>query len=92
MKRLQLDEDIQPLSEFRANIGAYIEKVKKTKRPLVITLHGKSAAVMMDVTEYEGLIEKLELLSDIQTAETQLSQGKGVLHKDAKQQVLERLK
>ena len=46
----------------------------------------------MDVTEYEGLIEKLELLSDIQTAETQLSQGKGVLHKDAKQQVLERLK
>ena len=92
MKRIQLDEDIQPLSEFRANVGAYIEKIKKTKRPLVITLHGKSAAVMLDVSEYEALIEKLELLSDIQTAESQLSQGKGVLHEDVKKQVIERLK
>ena len=92
MKRIQLDEDIQPLTEFRANVGAYIEKVKKTKRPLVITLHGKSAAVMLDVTEYEGLIEKLELLSDIQTAEQQLSQGKGVVHEEAKKRVLESLK
>ncbi len=92
MKRIQLDEDIQPLSEFRANVGAYIEKIKKTKRPLVITLHGKSAAVMMDVSEYEGLIEKLELLSDIQAAELQLSQGKGIIHDEAKNQVLESLK
>jgi len=28
MKRLQLDKDIQPLSEFRAHAASMIEKVK----------------------------------------------------------------
>ena len=92
MQRIQLDEDIQPLSEFRANVALFIEKVRKTKRPLVITQRGKSAAVMMDVAEYEKLLEKLELLSDIQIAESQINRGEGVNHEDAKRKVLEKTK
>ena len=88
MQRIQLDEDIQPLSDFRANVASFIEKVRKTKRPLVITQRGKSASVMMDVSEYETLIEKLELLTDIQIAESQIKKGEGISHEDAKDQIL----
>ena len=91
MQRIQLDEDVKPLSEFRANVASFIERIQKTKRPLVITQRGKSAAVMLDVAEYETLLEKLELLSDIQIAETQVKQGKGLSHDDAKNQVLGRI-
>ena len=92
MQRIQLDEDIRPLSEFRANVASFIDKVRKTKRPLVITQRGKSAAVMMDVAEYESLIDKLELLTDIQIAESQLQKGEGIDHENAKDQILKKLK
>jgi len=92
MQRIKLNTDIRPLSDFRANIASIIEEIKKTKRPIVITQHGKSTAVILDVTEYEDLLEKVELLTDIQIAETQLQKGEGISHIDAKQQILERIK
>ena len=92
MKRLLLDQDIRPLSEFRANAAALIEQVRETKRPLVITQHGKSSAVILDVQEYEALLEKLEVLHEIQIAESQLEAGLGIEHDEAKEQILSRLR
>jgi antitoxin YefM len=91
MARLILDEDVKPLSEFRANVTTCIAQVRKTKRPVVITHHGKSAAVLLDVSEYEGLMQKMEVLEDIRLAEIQLSQGKGVPHDTALKKVLSRV-
>ena len=89
MKRIIFDQDIRPLSEFRANAAALIEQVRSTKRPLVITQHGKSSAVLMDVHEYEELLEKIEILQDIQIAESQLQEGLGIEHEKAKKEALE---
>lgn len=91
MRRMVLDQDVKPLSEFRANASAFVQQVRETKRPLVITQNGRSAAVLLDVAEYEELLAKLELLQDIQQAEEQLNKGKGVSHRAAKKQILERL-
>ena len=88
MQRIQLDQDIQPLSEFRANVASFIDKVRKTKRPIVITQRGKSAAVMMAVSEYEALIDQIELLTDIQIGEDQIKKGKGIDHEEVKEQLL----
>ena len=92
MQRINLDTDIRPLSDFRANVASIIEEIKRTKRPVVLTQHGRSAAVMIDVGEYERILDKLELLSDIQIAENQLESGKGLRHEQAKKQILNRLK
>jgi len=92
MQRVELDKDIKPISEFRSKATLFVERVHKTKRPLVITQHGKSAAVLLDVIEYESLLEKIELLQDIQTAETQLSKGKGISHSAAKKHIMGQLK
>ena len=88
MQRILLDQDIKPLSEFRANAAAFIKQVQATKRPMVITSHGKSAAVLLDVAEYEDLLEKNEVLQDIHMAEHQLQEGKGISHKEAKNRIL----
>ena len=91
MRRLVLNQDVRPLSEFRANASAFVQQVRETKRPLVITQNGRSAAVLLDVTEYEELLAKLDLLQDIQEAEAQLAEGHGLSHRAARKQVLERL-
>lgn len=88
MLRILLDQDIKPLSEFRANAAAFIKQVQATKRPMVITSHGKSAAVLLDVAEYEDLLERNEVLQDIHMAEQQLQEGKGISHKEAKNRIL----
>ena len=88
MQRILLDQDIKPFSEFRANAAAFIKQVQATKRPMVITSHGKSAAVLLDVSEYEDLLERNEVLQDIHMAEQQLQEGKGISHKEAKNRIL----
>ncbi len=92
MKRIVFNQDIRPLSEFRANAANLLEQVRSTKRPIVITQHGKSSAVILDVQEYESLLEKIELLQEIQIAESQLQQGLGIEHDEAKKQMLSRLR
>jgi prevent-host-death family protein len=91
MMRIVLDKDVKPLSEFRATVAASINQVQKTKRPVVITHHGKSAAVLLDVFEYENLLQKMEILEDIRMAEQQLAEGKGVAHETAMKKVLARV-
>jgi len=60
MNRIDLVSDIRPLSEFRANTAALITQVRKTGRPLVLTQHGKSAAVLLDVRLYQSMLSACE--------------------------------
>lgn len=90
MQRVWLDQDVKPISEFRANAASLVQQVQRTKRPLVITQQGRSAAVLLDVAEYEKLLAKLELLQDVQTAEEQLEQGQAISHTVARKQAMER--
>ena len=92
MTRLNLKEDIKPLTEFRANVAAFVQKVRKSKRPMVITQHGKSSAVLLGVEEYESLIEKLELLQEIHLAEKQIGEHKAIDHQAVKHKITKIIK
>jgi len=91
MLRLKLNQDIRPLSEVRTGIASFIKQVHDTKRPLVITQHGKGVAVLLDVQEYEIIQEKLEILSDIQKSISQIENGLGINHSEAKDTLLKRV-
>jgi prevent-host-death family protein len=92
MQRLRPTEDIKPLSEFRAHAASLMEQIRTTKRPLVLTQRGHSTAVVLDVSEYERLVEEVETLRDIRLAESQLERGDGIPHDEAQRQVLAALK
>lgn len=91
MQRLILDQDIKPMSEFRAHTAACIRQAQKSKRPVVITQHGKSAVVLIDVSEFEAMSQRLELLEDIAKGESQIDEGKGIAHNKAKEMMLKRI-
>ena len=92
MQRLKIDQDIRPLSEVRTGIANFIKQVHDTKRPVIITQHGKGVAVLLDAQEYEAMQEKLELLTDVQISVNQLESGQGINHEDAKEKVLNRVR
>ena len=91
MTRIRFDQDIQPLSEFRAGVANYIKQINETRKPLVLTKRGKGVAVVLDVTEYEAMQEKIELLEEVQTAKQQLAAGQGISNDNARAQILKRL-
>ncbi len=92
MRRIKIDQDIKPLSEVRTGIASFIKQVHDTKRPLVITQHGKGVAVLIDVKEYEIIQEKLELLSDVHKSISQIENNHGIEHEDAKALLLQKIK
>jgi len=91
MPRVIPTEDVRPLSEFRANTAAFMNQVRETRRPVILTQHGRSAAVLLDVRAYEDLVERAEVLNDVRRAQTQIAEGKGIADSDFKKIVLERL-
>jgi antitoxin YefM len=84
MPGLKIDQDIKPLSEVRTKIANFIKQVHDTKRPVIITQHGKGVAVLLDAHEYEKMRERLELLTDIHLSLNQLEKGEGIDHEEAK--------
>jgi prevent-host-death family protein len=92
MLAIRFSEDVRPVSEFRANAAAFIEQIQTTHRPILLTQHGRGAAVLIDVAEYERLVERAEVLEDIRVAEEQIARGEGIEHKVVEQQLLARFK
>lgn len=91
MLRVRVDEDIRPLSEFRAGIATFVKQIHETRRPMVLTQRGRGVAVLVNVQEYERMQARLELLEEIYKAEEQLANGEGISHNEAKSRVLGRL-
>lgn len=91
MPRLRPSRDIQPVTEFRANAALFIDQLQETGEPIILTQHGRSAAVLMAVEAYEALIDELALLRDVRTAEEQISSGRTVDHATVAKNLRERL-
>jgi prevent-host-death family protein len=92
MAKMRPSEDIRSLSDFRANVAGAVRDVRRRRRPIFLAQHGRGAAVLMDVSEYEALLEELELLRDVRTAERQLAAGRGVSQSAARKRLLSRLR
>lgn len=83
MERINVARDIQPLSTFRKQASALIDRLQKSRRPLVLTRNGRSAVVVLDAGEFERMVERIELLEDVQTAQDQARRGETVSQVEA---------
>jgi prevent-host-death family protein len=54
---LDITKDIQSLTTFRRQSGDFMKQLKKTKRPVVLTVNGKAAAVVQDAAAYQRLLD-----------------------------------
>jgi PHD/YefM family antitoxin component YafN of YafNO toxin-antitoxin module len=54
---IDITTDIQSLTTFRRSSGDFIKHLKKSKRPMVLTVNGKAAAVVQDPEAYQRLLD-----------------------------------
>jgi prevent-host-death family protein len=54
---LNIATDIQSLTAFRRSSGKIMSRLRKSKRPMVLTVNGKAAAVVQDARAYQRLLD-----------------------------------
>lgn len=54
---LDITKDIQSLTTFRRSSGDFMKQLKKSKRPVVLTVKGKAAAIVQDAGAYQRLLD-----------------------------------
>jgi prevent-host-death family protein len=54
---LDITTDIQSLTTFRRRSGDFMKQLKKSKRPVVLTVKGRAAAVVQDAEAYQRLLD-----------------------------------
>ncbi len=54
---LDITSDIQSLTTFRRRSGDFMKQLKKSQRPVVLTVKGKAAAIVQDAAAYQRLLD-----------------------------------
>jgi prevent-host-death family protein len=54
---LDITKDIQSLTTFRRRSGDFMKQLKRSKRPVVLTVKGKAAAIVQDAEAYQRLLD-----------------------------------
>lgn len=72
---IDLIQDIHPLTTFKRSSADLMKRMKKTGRPLVLTINGKAEAVVLDPAVYQVVAEQLDAVARIRRGLAQIERG-----------------
>ena len=87
MPQVNYAEDIVPLSSFRADVTRLMSQTRQTHRPVIVTQNGRAANVFLDVSDYQKLIDRVDLIMDICKGEKDIAAGRVHSTKDVRNAV-----
>ena len=77
---LNITKDIQSLTTFRRRSGDFVKQLRKSKRPVVLTVKGKAAVIVQDAESYQRLLDiaaRADAREGIRQGLEEARQGKG---------------
>lgn len=80
MSSLDLNE-IYSLTEFQRDAKTHISRLKKSRKPMVLTVNGRAEVVVQDAKSYQELLDALdhtEALAAIEQGLAEAKEGKGI--------------
>lgn len=78
---LNISRDINSLSNFKHNTPSFIDRLRETNSPLVLTINGVSELVVQSAAGYQQLLDRIEYLettAGIQQGLKELAAGQAV--------------
>jgi len=57
---LDINSDINSLSNFKRNTPEFLRRLKESGHPIVLTINGKAELVVQDTASYQKLLELAE--------------------------------
>ncbi len=77
---INISKDIHSLTDFKRRSADFLQQLKKSRRPMVLTVNGKAEVVVQDVESYQKLLElvdRLEAMEGIQRGLEKMATGQG---------------
>ena len=74
---IDITTDIQSLTTFKRNTSGMMKRIRKTRRPLVLTVKGKAEAVVMSPAAYQKLTDYVDAVQGIKRGIVQAKRGMG---------------
>lgn len=57
-----LPENIHPLTDFLRHHKLHLQRLKRSRRPTVLTLNGRAEVVVQDAKAYQAMMESVEAM------------------------------
>ena len=73
---IDVAEDIHPLTTFKRQTAKFARLLKKTHRPVVLTVDGKARFVVFDAAAYEEWKDRLETVEAVNEALSEPGEGR----------------
>ena len=74
---IDVTQDIHSLTTFKRNSSGLMKQMKKTGRPLVLTIKGKAEVVLLDAASYQQIADYLDAVAGIREGLNQMKKGTG---------------
>jgi len=80
VRPLRLSEDVVPVSAFKTQAKAWIERLAATGAPLVITQNGRPAGVLLSPAAFDALTERARFVAAVDEGLADVAAGRVVPH------------
>ena len=57
-------QNIHSLTDFKRNANSYIETIRSTKAPIVLTVNGEAAVVVQDAIAFQDSLDRLKVAQE----------------------------
>ena len=86
---LDINRDVNSLSNFKRNTSEFLRQLKETGRPVVLTINGKTELVVQDAASYQKLIEIAERAEELEITRESVAEMKAGLGRPAEEMLAE---
>jgi prevent-host-death family protein len=56
--------NIHPLTDFKRHAKAFVEQIKTTKTPLVLTVNGRAEVVVQDAATFQAMSDRIQQIEE----------------------------
>lgn len=86
-RAVKFSEDVVPLGDMKVNPGRVVRRIDETRRPVLLTSHGRGVAVIQSLSQFEAAQEERDFMRAVVTGLADIDAGRVVPLSDVKREL-----
>ncbi len=75
---IDISQDLESLTNFKRDSSGVMKQIRKTGRPVALTVNGKAKAILMDPAAFQYMVDSLRSFGAIGRGLAEAKRGEGV--------------
>ena len=84
---IKFSEDVVPLGDLKVNPGKVVRRAEETRRPVLLTSHGRGVAVVQGLSDFEAAQEERDFMRAVVAGLADLEDGRELQLTDVKRRL-----